>query len=219
MGQPHIYLIPGLGADDRLFQRLILENKNITKLKWIRPLKNETLESYCQRFSKLIDQENEIILIGVSLGGIVAQELSHLVNAKMIILVSSILNCSELPWYLTALKKSGIYKMVPSLMVKKLGIGARFVLGSEYKEGIEIFKSMLNDSDDYFLEWGLTQALCWEGRKPKCDVKRIHGTKDLVFPPGKTSETTMVKDGNHFMVFNKAEEVSAYINKILKAGK
>ncbi len=67
-----IYYISGLGADERVFDFLTIKNINKTYIKWIEPLKNESLNSYSKRLIEQIDLSKEAILIGVPFGGIVA---------------------------------------------------------------------------------------------------------------------------------------------------
>ena len=50
----HIYLMPGLGANSLIFEYLDFpkEKYSIHLLDWIMPIKNESIENYCSRFSK-----------------------------------------------------------------------------------------------------------------------------------------------------------------------
>ena len=43
----------------------------------------------------------------------------------------------------------------------------------------------------------------------------IHGNKDLLIPLPKDKNVTTIKGGRHFMIVDKAEEISAFINKKL----
>ena len=94
----HIYLMPGLGANSLIFEYLEFPKEKycIHLLDWIMPIKNETLKDYCIRFSNEIKHEN-VILIGVSFGGVIVQELSRLISIKKLIIISSIKNNKELP--------------------------------------------------------------------------------------------------------------------------
>ena len=40
----HIYLFSGLGADERVFQKLDFSNYEVTFVKWIEPIQNEPIE-------------------------------------------------------------------------------------------------------------------------------------------------------------------------------
>ncbi|EMO28852.1 hypothetical protein LEP1GSC170_2989 [Leptospira interrogans serovar Bataviae str. HAI135] len=55
------------------------------------------LSKYSKRLLSQIDTKNEIILIGVSFGGIVALEISKHISVKQIIIISSIKSDSEKP--------------------------------------------------------------------------------------------------------------------------
>ena len=68
--------MPGLAASPEIFENITL-NKEIYELhylKWIRPLaKEETIANYAMRLSEKINHKN-VILVGVSFGGIMVQE-------------------------------------------------------------------------------------------------------------------------------------------------
>ena len=59
----HIYLISGLGADERVFQNLDFGRLKPTFIKWIEPIKNETIEEYALRLSLQIKIERIIGIV------------------------------------------------------------------------------------------------------------------------------------------------------------
>jgi len=60
------------------------------------PLGDESLESYAKRLSEHIPKNDEVVLIGVSFGGIIVQEIHKLVNTKKVIIISSVKHCKRL---------------------------------------------------------------------------------------------------------------------------
>jgi len=66
-----IYLIGGLGADERVFKYLKLDCETQV-IKWLEPKQKETIISYSKRLLKQINQEENFALLGVSFGGIIA---------------------------------------------------------------------------------------------------------------------------------------------------
>jgi len=75
MKKINVYLMPGMAANSKIFEYIRLpEIYQIHKLDWIIPKKNETLKFYAKRICKKIDQPDPI-LIGVSFGGILIQEI------------------------------------------------------------------------------------------------------------------------------------------------
>src|ERR1700758_372822 len=92
-----IYLIPGVGANDKIFQNLDLSGYEVVHLKWPRHRKNETIQSYVKRLVPQIKTDTQPVLIGLSFGGIVAIELAKLINPFKTILISSIKTYHERP--------------------------------------------------------------------------------------------------------------------------
>jgi hypothetical protein len=58
-------------------------------LEWEIPLDNESLTHYAKRISEKIKHENPV-LIGVSFGGILVQEMSKHLNAHKVLIISSV---------------------------------------------------------------------------------------------------------------------------------
>ena len=92
-----VYMMPGMTANPLIFERIILpDNFKINYLVWLMPLDNEKLDDYIFRFSKSIVGEN-IVLIGVSFGGIIVQEIAKIKPVHKIIIISSVKTSKELP--------------------------------------------------------------------------------------------------------------------------
>jgi hypothetical protein len=90
-----IYALGGLGADHRVFQHLYL-NAEIHVLNWDKPHLKESLSDYSLRMSHQIETGFEGWLIGVSFGGIVAQEIAKIRSVK-VMLISSVAYVNEIP--------------------------------------------------------------------------------------------------------------------------
>ena len=92
----HVYFMPGMCANSLIFERIKL-NKNFIPhyLSWIPPLKNESLSKYVVRLSETI-KHKDAILIGVSFGGVIVQELSKILKIKKVIIISSVKSNKEL---------------------------------------------------------------------------------------------------------------------------
>lgn len=92
-----VYIFSGLGVDRRVFDRIDFKDLDVKFIDWIDPIKNETLQNYAKRISRKITSENPI-LIGLSFGGMIAVEISKILNTKKIILIASAKNKYELPF-------------------------------------------------------------------------------------------------------------------------
>lgn len=107
-----VYLIPGLGADQRVFDFLDLSSFSCHYLSWIEPFKDETIESYAGRLSTQIKSAQPII-VGVSFGGIMAIEIGKQLKADKIIVISSARTKHELPWFARCIGIFRLHKLVP----------------------------------------------------------------------------------------------------------
>jgi len=112
----HIYFMPGLAASSKIFEHIKLPEKKyvLHYLEWIAPDSvKESLADYASKYVALI-KHKQPILVGVSFGGILVQELSRLLKTRKVIIISSIKSRSEMPKRLRFLKNSKAYKFFPS---------------------------------------------------------------------------------------------------------
>ena len=64
----------GLGVDHRTFRNIIISNAEMINVPWIPPRNKESLKEYAHRLFESISPEQDTIYIGVSFGGMIAQE-------------------------------------------------------------------------------------------------------------------------------------------------
>lgn len=215
-----IYLIPGLGFDERMFRNLNID-KEVEKINWIDPFKNETIQSYAKRLSKNIDfKETNIVLIGHSFGGIMCQEIASFIAIKKIILVSSIKDRSENPFHFKIIKPIRLYK----LFSKELTIKTIKFWGSKYdyvsKSEKELVKEMVNKHSNHYLQWALKQLSIW--KKPENmtenNLIHIHGELDKTFPITIINNPDyIIRDSGHFMIYKNSNSIGEIINGELNA--
>ena len=79
----NIYAIGGLGADERVFSKLNLDQE-IIFIPWLIPYQKESIITYSQRLIRGYTITDRDILIGVSFGGLIAQHTSQFVKPKAI---------------------------------------------------------------------------------------------------------------------------------------
>ena len=108
-----LYGISGLEADKRVFEKLTLECEFVP-LEWIQPLQNESIENYSKRFSTVIDQDIEYGILGVSFGGLIAVEISKVLNPTFTVLISSAETRKDLRPIFRGVGKTGIISLIPN---------------------------------------------------------------------------------------------------------
>lgn len=207
--------MPGLGTDSRIFHQLRLPIP-VYYLNWIKPNQNESLKSYAKRIAEQIDFDFPIIL-GVSFGGIIVQEIAHQMPVQAVILVSTITSPSELPFNLRMMRKLPLYHLAQgSWRIKTLALWApRFGIQTESEQAL--LKSIFSRFGDTERMWAIRQLVHWEGIRESLDQPslRLHGTEDHVFPFSHIQTAKAIQGGRHFMIYQQAEEMSREIMDFL----
>jgi surfactin synthase thioesterase subunit len=84
-----LYIFSGLGADESVFQKLDFTGYRITFIHWMIPIKDESMNAYADRLLLQIKTKRPI-LIGLSFGGMMAIEVSKLIETEKIILTQNL---------------------------------------------------------------------------------------------------------------------------------
>jgi len=210
-----IFLIPGLGADARIFQYIDLQGHEAVPVSWVEPDKHDTLSTYAQ---KLIDHYQITpgsVVIGNSLGGMLTIEIAKRIKLDKAILISSIKTKSEAPkshkWY----RYLPLYKLIPSSILPHTGLIVRKVMGKMSKHHQELFVSMLQSTSPKFIKWALGAILHWDNQIIPLNVYHITGDKDKVFPYQRIKGATIIKGGTHIMIYTKSKEINNWLKDII----
>ena len=215
MSNPNIYLLAGLGFDFRIFENLNLNSPNINHLTWLEPLSNESLSDYVKRMARQITIKDNNILIGHSFGGIIVQEISKIIPTEKVIIISSIKSKNEIPITLKFLKNVPLYKFFnQKIILATFPIWAR-AFGYNSEKGRALFIQMISNCTNSYFRWAMDKIVNWNGNDHTENIIHIHGSRDKTFSIKKIKNPIIIPDGSHFMVFSKADEVSAVLNKIL----
>jgi len=210
----NIYYVSGLGADERVFTFLKIENANETFIKWLDPHKKESLSSYSKRLIDQINTSKEVILVGVSFGGIVAQEIAKHIKVEKLIIISSVKSFKEYGFDLKLASFTKIYKIVPSFILKWSNkLTADYYFGVKSKEESKLLSAIIEDTDENFMVWAIDKIMTWKNSTPlKKEIIHIQGNKDRIFTNRKIENVVWVDGGGHFMIVNRADEISEIIN-------
>lgn len=208
-----LYGISGLGADKRVFGHLTLDYE-LVPIEWIKPENNENIEAYALRLSEAIDQKEEFGILGVSFGGLVAAEISKLLNSKVTILVSSAETKFELPSVIRIIGRTRLLKILPTKLFDPPRNISQTLFGAQNKK---LLNSILDDTDLHFSKWAVNELANWKNEQRLEQVIKIGGSKDKLIPPADIENTFIIEGGEHFMIVDRADEVSRIINAYLRA--
>lgn len=205
MAKIAVYFVPGLAASSLIYEYIKLpeEDYEMYFLEWFLPKTNETIEDYALRMTKKIKHENPV-LVGVSFGGILVQEMSNHIKTKKTIIISSIKSNKELPLRLKVVKTTKAYKIVPTHLFSNIEILVKYAFGENVvSRRLKLYEKYLQMRDKKYLDWAIENVILWRRTKPDQNVIHIHGTEDGVFPIKNIKDYIAIKGGTHIMIMNK----------------
>ncbi len=209
-----IYLMPGMAAKPTIFERIRLpeDQFKIYWLEWMIPETNESFEHYAKRMIEKISHENPVLL-GVSFGGVLVQEMSKHMKVRKLIVVSSIKSRHELPKRMKVAKFMKAYKFAPTQLLSNLDVLKKYAFNDTIAKRIDLYKTYLAVNDKRYLDWALKEMLLWDQEKPIADTIYIHGDNDAIFTNSCQGNCVVVKGGTHIMIVTKYK----WFNKNLPA--
>lgn len=216
----HYYLIPGLGFNSKTFKNLNLHQAaSINYIDWLEPEMDEPLDKYIDRMTEKVDPtQPHKILIGHSFGGVMVQEIAQRRDVENVFLISSIKSPKEMSWNVKLLKKLPLYRLVNhGLINSTFPIWAK-LHDFHNEEEREAFSDMVNDMTMSYFKWAVNAIVNWKGIKDRKNTPiHLHGDNDQTFYYNKIKNPITIRNGGHFMIYNRAEEVSEIINKEIDA--
>ncbi len=212
----HVYLMPGLAANPTIFEHIKLDENQfkIHWLKWMMPEVNETLESYAKRMVAKIEYD-DVVLLGVSFGGILVQEMSKHIKLRALFVVSSVKSMHELPKRMKVMKYTKAYKILPTQLVGSIDLLAKYSFGDNIAKRIELYKKYLSVRDPQYLDWAIAQVIEWDQDAPNQDAIYIQGDNDAVFPHSCVGNCIIIKGGTHIMIINKYKWFNENLPKLI----
>ena len=207
----HIYCMPGLGASSKIFEYFTFDKRfQIHLLDWEEPENNETLQEYAKRMSQKIEYPSSI-LIGVSFGGILVQEMAkYIKDYRCLVLISTIKSSKERPKWANFYKKTKIGDFLPIKFIASLELWKKT---KRYKRLYHKYIGLVSPN---YLSWSLKQITEWEQEEPLPRTIHIHGEKDAIFPIEKIENPIIIKEGTHIMVVSRYRWFNEHLINLLE---
>ena len=205
-----------MAASPKIFEYIKLPEEYfaIHCLEWLIPSDNESLEDYAIRISQDIKHTN-CVLIGVSFGGVLVQEISKHIKYRKLIIISSVKTIHELPKHMLLAKVTKAYKLLPTKLATNIDAFAKYAFGSNVKKRLELYKRYLSVSDSKYLDWAIEQMVNWCQEEIIPSIIHIHGENDAVFPIKNIENCITVKNGTHIMIINKYKWFNEHLPDII----
>lgn len=214
-----IYAISGLGANELVFEKLKLPiDYTLIFIPWLVPYENELIENYAGRMAQRIDSSEDFILLGLSFGGIIAQEVAKIKSPTKLLLFDTVKSEDEKPIWIRINRYLRLYIIFPYFLLNKSPLVKWF---SNLMQWINPERPNLSElytmRDEQYTRWAFEQIVWWDRtEKLDCDIYHFHGNLDFIFPYWNIKNAIKIKGGGHLTIYEKGELVSMKLASILK---
>ncbi|MEM9649865.1 MAG: alpha/beta hydrolase [Bacteroidota bacterium] len=211
-----IYLMPGMAANPTIFDGLELDQEIFItyKLEWFVPEKGMTFSQYAQKMASFVTHD-AAVLIGVSFGGLLVQEMSKYLKVKKLIVVSAVKHHSELPKKMLFAKYTKVHKLLPTGLVNNVELLAKYAFGERATKRLELYEKYLSVRDKRYMDWAIDSIVNWKQETIPSNLVHIHGDKDTVFPIANISNCITIINGTHTMIIHRARWFNEHLPAII----
>ncbi len=212
----NVYCVPGMAANVSIFEFLKLpSNYKIYTIAWEIPYEKETLQEYAKRLSIQVKEPNSVLL-GVSFGGIVVQEMSRFLEVRKLVIVSSVKSKFELPKRFEVVRLTRLNKIIPTSLVQKVENWEQLLVTESIKKIGRLYDKYLTMKDPYYLDWSIENILNWKQEEPIENSIHIHGDNDFVFPIKNIKGCEVLPKGTHAMIVNRARWFNENLPRLIE---
>jgi hypothetical protein len=189
-----------MGADRRMYPAPWMDLPDFVAHDWTRYSGEKSIAEVAQSTCDAADIRDGDTLIGSSLGGIVACEITNIRKISALFLIGSATHKEEINKLLAVLHP--LARVAPIDWLK-------FSAAKIPSELAQMFAG---------IEPSFTRAMCdaifeWKGLKTSLvKVYRIHGKYDFVIPP--PPKTDLLLNGGHLILISHANECAEFIKRV-----
>jgi pimeloyl-ACP methyl ester carboxylesterase len=213
-----LLLLPGVGANRRLFDEQRFCAAELHIIEWIDPAgPDEPLTDYAERLAATLDTSRPFIIGGASFGGMVALELARHIQADAVILIGSCRSPSSLPPSYRFLRACS--DLVPDALFSRSFVAApliAFRFGVRSREHRQLFSDMLRQTSPSFVRWAARAVFGWPGiDELPVPIHHIHGEDDRIVPLRCVKPDAVVQHAGHMVNVTHPAEVNAFIDAVM----
>lgn len=191
-----IHALPGMGADHRMYQHEWLALPNFIAHDWPEYRGEKTLTDVARSVCDEWNIRDSDVLVGSSLGGMVACEIAKSRKISHLFLIGSAVDRSEVNRLFAA--TYWLINVMPITLMKR--VASRFD-----NDVMQMFAA----SNTAFIRQMCSAIFNWEGLGATSTiVHRIHGKHDWVIPPPR--HVGLMLDGGHLVAITQARECVEY---------
>jgi hypothetical protein len=195
------YILPGMGATSEMYSSLKRElSFNAHFLDWPKYRNEISFKEVAERIIAENPIKQNDVVAGSSLGGMIALEVSMILNTKAIVLMGSACRNSEINRMLAMI--SPFTSIIPLSFIQ--------AIAGKHED---VVSKMFSASNPDFIRSMCKYVSLWPGYfGPIEKVFRIHGQKDHIITCPR-SNCDVIKEAGHFLAITHANECSKFLEK------
>ncbi|MBC2839439.1 alpha/beta fold hydrolase [Robiginitalea sp. SC105] len=208
--------MPGLAASPDIFEHISLSEARfrIHYLEWFLPEAGMSLLDYARKMSEQVGEANPV-LIGVSFGGMLVQEMTRFLSVRKVIIISSIKSRNEMPRRLLVARYTKLHKLLPTSLVNNVEVLSRVAFGEAIGKRLKLYERYLGIRDAGYLDWSIDKIVNWDREEPVPGLVHIHGEKDAVFPFSYIGDCIAIPEGTHTMILHRHRWFNEHLPAII----
>lgn len=207
-----LILLPGMTPGRRIFDKLAPHLGLCEIIDWVAPGRAKSISEYAQKLATETGIDSECDIVGVSFGGMVAQEIANLVRSRLCFAVSSVSSSNELrpAQKILARLPEGVHSSALGFVG---GIANAWPLKGSSTGTVRARKFAGVGGDWY--RWATSAALRWtpDFSGSHFRVIRVHGDRDRTFPNGHRHADHVITGAGHVLVITHSRALAEIIHQ------
>ncbi len=212
-----IFLLPGLGAGQRLFAKLGELCLPVIPVCLPAPAPDESMSAYSLRVAVPLSLRPQDWIGGSSFGSLVAADIARHRPLAGLVLIGGALGSETLAtparWLGRLARLLPLRPLRPLLARRSI---LNFLLGPLDEADSRLVGEMIADTSGSLLHEGTRLAGSYFPRLPLlCPVHAIHGDQDCVMSPPPLAHALIVQGAGHLIALSHPERVSAFLHEVI----
>ena len=216
--RPTLYLIPGTGADERLFHQLDLSAFDTVNVRLPVAGRKEDMTAYAARVAETyVDTTRPYGVLGVSLGGMVATEWAASLQPEFVVIVASAKTRRELPAGYRMARYVPVYRLVGGKTMRWFTRLVQPAFEPMEPEQRDLFIDMIYGKDPRFLQRAVGLMVNWRREDVPAGVTHVHGESDRTLPLKRAAPDYCVRGEGHMLTYSRPEVVEWALGEAVRS--
>ncbi len=218
-GRP-LVLVPGLGADHRLFgPQLARFGDRVHVPAWPEPGRGDDCAAYAGRLADALPAaiaDARPVLAGMSFGGQLVIEMARRVDASAVAVIAGCRRPSHLPARFAIARRAGAPVPAPIARAVLRGLAGVFARRERLDaEATRLVRAMAADVDPGPLRTLARVCADWRDESPPpAPLHALHGDRDWVIPLVPGPEVEVIAGARHLLPLTHPDRVDAFLARV-----